>query len=70
MCGGGQLYRFRRVLCQVSFSRAFVMEGRCAVDADLSDMSLEQKLAFSDFCDVKFPCQVIQASLFVSGVML
>ena len=46
------------------------MEGRCAVDADLSDMSLEQKLAFSDFCDVKFPCQVIQASLFVSGVML
>lgn len=33
--------------------------GRCAVDADLSDMSLEQKLAFSDFCDVKFPCQVM-----------
>lgn len=32
--------------------------GRCAAEADLSDMSLEQKLAFSDFCAVKFPCQV------------
>ena len=46
------------------------MEGPCAAEADLSDMSLEQKLAFSDFCAVKFPCQVIQGLLFLSGLML
>jgi len=31
--------------------------GRCAAEVDLSEMSSEQKLAFADFCGVKFPCQ-------------
>lgn len=31
--------------------------GQCAVEVDLSEMSLEQKLAFADFCGVTFPCQ-------------
>jgi len=31
--------------------------GQCAAEMDLSEMSLEQKLAFADFCGVKFPCQ-------------
>lgn len=70
VCGRGRLYRFRRFFCQFVFSSASVMEGRCAAEADLSDMSLEQKLAFSDFCAVKFPCQVIQGLLFLSGLML
>ena len=56
-----------RVLCQVGFSRAFVMEGRCAAEADLSDMNLEQKLAFSDFCAVQFPCQVARAYFLFRG---
>jgi len=31
--------------------------GRCAAEADLSAMSVEQKLAFASFCSVQFPCQ-------------
>jgi len=31
--------------------------GRCAAEADLSDMSVEQKLAFANYCAVAFPCQ-------------
>lgn len=33
--------------------------GQCAVEADISEMSVEQKLAFASFCSVAFPCQVI-----------
>merc|ERR1712224_220066 len=31
--------------------------GQCAAEADLLEMSLEQKLAFADYCSVTFPCQ-------------
>lgn len=31
--------------------------GDCAVEADLSEMNAEQKLAFAAACSVKFPCQ-------------
>ncbi len=38
---------------------AYGVLGQCAVEADLSEMSVEQKLAFASFCSVAFPCQVI-----------
>jgi len=41
------------VLCMASAAYS----GRCAVEADLSDMNVEQKLAWSSFCGVAFPCQ-------------
>jgi len=41
------------VLCMAGADYA----GDCAAEADLSEMGLEQKLAFADFCAVKFPCQ-------------
>lgn len=31
--------------------------GPCAAEADLSEMSVEQKLAYANFCSVRFPCQ-------------
>merc|ERR1740129_649076 len=43
----------RGVLCFADKSYA----GPCAAEADLSDMSVEQKLAFSSSCKVDFPCQ-------------
>lgn len=50
--------------CPVGWGQAGVLctagadySGQCAAEADLSEMSLEQKLAFADFCSVKFPCQ-------------
>ena len=38
---------------------AYGVLGQCAVEADLSEMSVEQKLAFASFCSVAFLCQVI-----------
>jgi CPW-WPC domain-containing protein len=32
-------------------------KGECATEADLSEMSVEQKLAFAAACSIKFPCQ-------------
>jgi len=31
--------------------------GPCAAEADLTEMSVEQKIAFASFCAVAFPCQ-------------
>lgn len=40
-------------LCVASAAYA----GRCAAEADFSEMSIEQKMAFANLCSVAFPCQ-------------
>lgn len=35
-----------------------VVEGPCGTEQALQGMSQEQKLAFADYCSVRFPCQV------------
>lgn len=44
--------------CSASL-REGVFAGPCAAEADLTEMSVEQKIAFASFCAVGFPCQVV-----------
>ena len=48
------------LLCFALHSFAFfiVVEGPCGTEQALQGMSQEQKLAFADYCSVRFPCQV------------
>lgn len=43
----------RGVFCRANDSYS----GRCAAEVDMSNMNVEQKLAFANFCEVAFPCQ-------------
>ena len=40
---------------------SYTISGPCAAEADLSDMSVEQKLAYANFCSVSFPCQAFRS---------
>ena len=66
LCVAGDVYKGRcfcfPVLARIR--RRWRLPGRCAAEADLSEMSVEQKFAFANACGAEFPCQV-----FSSGVI-